>query len=367
MWIVFAAFAVGIALGASGWLPAWARRGASVVAMAGLVVLLFAMGASIGADEQLLQNLGTMGLQAGALAGSATLCSVVAGWGWERVVGKSQISKSANSESANQRISESANQQISKSANQQIGESANSESANRRISESANQQIANRQITNRKSQIGNRKSAIGKGGSAVWLTALIAGAVLAGLAVGALKLLPVEFVDWLAPVTSAALGVLLFGIGIGIGYNRRAWSELRRLGLGVLGLPLAVAVGSIAGALGAGWGMGLPLNEASAIGAGFGWYSLSGVLLTQLAGASVGALAFLTNVLRELLAVLTMPFLARYLGRAAAVAAGGATSMDSTLLVVVRAAGDEAALLAFTSGAVLTALVPVLVPLLIRL
>ncbi len=267
-------------------------------------------------------------LQAGALAGSATLCSVVAGWAWERLVGRRQ----------------EANRQIGKSANQQIGER-----------QEANQQIA------------NRKSQIGKGGSAVGLTALIAGTVLAGLAVGAFKLLPSGVVAWLATVTSVALGVLLFGIGIEIGYNRRAWRELRHLGLRVLCLPLAVAVGSIAGALGAGWGLGLPLNEASAIGAGFGWYSLSGVLLTQLAGASVGALAFLTNVLRELVAVLTMPFLARYLGRAAAVAAGGATSMDSTLPVVVRAAGDEAALLAFTSGAVLTALVPVLVPLLIRL
>jgi len=340
MWIAFAAFAVGISLGASGWLPAWARRGASVVTMAGLVVLLCAMGASIGADEHLLRNLGEMGLQAGALAGSATLCSVVAGWGWERVVGKSQISKS------------------------QISKSANRESANQRISESASQRISQSSIANRKSAIGNRQSAIG---GAVWLTALIVGAVLAGLAVGAFKLLPGGFVAWLEPLTSAALGVLLLGIGIEIGYNRRAWSELRRLGLRVLGLPLAVAVGSIAGALGVGWGLGLPLNEASAIGAGFGWYSLSGVLLAQLAGASVGALAFLANVLRELLAVLTMPFLARYLGRAAAVAAGGATSMDSTLPVVVRAAGSEAALLAFTSGAVLTALVPVLVPLLIRL
>jgi|GEM_PF-1929840 hypothetical protein len=100
MLIVFAALAVGMALGASGRLPAWARRGASVVTLAGLVVLLFAMGANIGADEQLRRNLGEMGLQAGALAVSATLGSVVAGWGWERVVGKSQISKSANSESS---------------------------------------------------------------------------------------------------------------------------------------------------------------------------------------------------------------------------------------------------------------------------
>jgi uncharacterized membrane protein YbjE (DUF340 family) len=315
MLIVFVALVIGVALGASGRLPAWARRGASVVTMAGLVVLLCAMGASIGADEQLLRNLGEMGLQAGALAGSATLGSVVAGWGWERLVGRRQEAGGEKQEAGG----------------------------------------------------GKQEAGSKEEGSAVWLTALIAGAVLAGVAVGALKLLPSGFVAWLAPLTSAALGVLLFGIGIEIGYNRWAWRELRRLGLGVLGLPLAVAVGSIVGALGTGWGLGMPLNQASAIGAGFGWYSLSGVLLAQLAGASVGALAFLANVLRELLAVLTMPFLARYLGRAAAVAAGGATSMDSTLPVVVRAAGSEAALLAFTSGAVLTALVPILVPLLIRL
>jgi uncharacterized membrane protein YbjE (DUF340 family) len=331
MLVVFVALVIGVMLGASGLLPAWARHGASVVTMAGLVVLLCAMGASIGADEQLMRNVGEIGLQAGALAGSATLGSVVAGWGWERLVGRRQET----------------DQQISKAANQQISKS---------------------QIKNRQSPISEGQEAGGgKSGSTVWLTVLIVGAVLAGVTVGALKLLPSEFVAWLAPVTSAALGVLLFGIGIEIGYNRRAWSELRRLGPRVLGLPLSVAAGSIVGALGAGWALGLPLNQASAIGAGFGWYSLSGVLLAQLAGASVGALAFLANVLRELLAVLTMPFLARYLGRAAAVAAGGATSMDSTLPVVVRAAGDEAALLAFTSGAVLTGLVPVLVPLLIRL
>jgi uncharacterized membrane protein YbjE (DUF340 family) len=322
MLVVFVALVIGVALGASGRLPAWARRGASVMTMAGLVVLLFAMGASIGADEQLLRNLGEMGLQAGALAGSATLGSVVAGWGWERLVGRRQEAGGERQEAGGK------------------GQEAGGE----------------------KQEAGSKEE-----GSAVWLTALIAGAVLAGVAVGALKLLPSGFVAWLAPLTSAALGVLLFGIGIEIGYNRWAWRELRRLGLGVLGLPLAVAVGSIVGALGTGWGLGMPLNQASAIGAGFGWYSLSGVLLAQLAGASVGALAFLANVLRELLAVLTMPFLARYLGRAAAVAAGGATSMDSTLPVVVRAAGSEAALLAFTSGAVLTALVPILVPLLIRL
>lgn len=106
------------------------------MAMAGLVVLLFAMGASIGADEQLLQNLGTMGLQAGALAGSATLCSVVAGWGWERFAGRTQEAGGKKQE---------ANQQISKAANHK-SQITNRKSARGR-----------RQIS--KSQIANRKSA----------------------------------------------------------------------------------------------------------------------------------------------------------------------------------------------------------------
>ena len=55
------------------------------------------------------------------------------------------------------------------------------------------------------------------------------------------------------------------------------------------------------------------------------------------------------------------------LAPAAALAPGGATTMDTTLPIIARTMGSEAALLAFASGATLTVLVPILVPLLIRL
>ena len=45
------------------------------------------------------------------------------------------------------------------------------------------------------------------------------------------------------------------------------------------------------------------------MGAGLGWYSLSGALLTRLHSPELGALAFLSNVLREILAILLMPLL----------------------------------------------------------
>jgi uncharacterized membrane protein YbjE (DUF340 family) len=79
-------------------------------------------------------------------------------------------------------------------------------------------------------------------------------------------------------------------------------------------------------------------------------------------GVEVGALALFANILRELLTIVGLPFVVRYAGRLAAIAPGGATAMDVTLPFIVRYAGDEVGLMAFTSGAVLSALVPILVP-----
>ncbi len=199
------------------------------------------------------------------------------------------------------------------------------------------------------------------------MTWLILASVLGGILAGSLGLLPRAYTAALDTMTAAALGLTLFGVGIDLGRSRGAWRELRKLGFRALFLPFCIAIGSLAGATLAGCLLGLPLNESSAIGAGFGWYSLSGVLLAQTYSLQTGALSFLTNVIRELFAVVTVPFLARHLGKMTAIAPGGATTMDTTLPIIARAAGPEAALLAFISGAVLSAMVPILIPLLIRL
>lgn len=122
--------------------------------------------------------------------------------------------------------------------------------------------------------------------------------------------------------------------------------------------PLAVALGSVAGGMAAGVLCGLGAWQAAAIAGGYGWYSLSSVVLAQV-DAQLGAMAFLANVLREILAIILMPLLCRRLSPWAGIAAGGATAMDVTLGVVSQHAGAEYAPFAFISGAVLTALTPV--------
>jgi uncharacterized membrane protein YbjE (DUF340 family) len=99
-----------------------------------------------------------------------------------------------------------------------------------------------------------------------------------------------------------------------------------------------------------------------AIGAGFGWYSLSGVMLTGLVGAQIGTMALLSNVFREMLSIVIMPLVVKYFGKIAAIAPGGATTMDTTLPVVVRYAGSDMSVISFVSGFTLSMLVFVLVP-----
>lgn len=198
------------------------------------------------------------------------------------------------------------------------------------------------------------------------LTLIVVAAVIVGIAAGRF-VLPIAWQPTLDTLSTAALCLLLLGIGLDLGHHREVWVHLRAGGRRLVLVPVCVGLGTLVGAAIASPLVGLRLNEALAVGAGFGWYSLSGVILARIVGPELGALAFLTNVARELLAVLLIAPVARRLGHIVAVAPGGATAMDTTLPIVARATGAETAIISFVSGAVLSSLVPLLVPLLARL
>jgi uncharacterized membrane protein YbjE (DUF340 family) len=198
------------------------------------------------------------------------------------------------------------------------------------------------------------------------LTLVVIGAVIAGIIAGRF-IIPPAWRQTLDGLSTVALCLLLFGIGLDLGHHGEVWAHLRTGGLRLALIPFGIAFGSLVGAALAAPLLRLPLGHVLAVGAGFGWYSLSGVLLTHLVSAELGALAFLTNVARELMAVLLIAPIAKHLGHTVAVAPSGATAMDTTLPIVARATGAETAVVSFVSGAVLSSLVPLLVPLLARL
>ncbi|MDD4601900.1 Lysine exporter LysO [bioreactor metagenome] len=195
---------------------------------------------------------------------------------------------------------------------------------------------------------------------------LIIGAVLVGILTG-LYIVPAAAAQLLDTIVTWALALMVFGVGIEIGRNRKAFHGLKALGWRVLLVPFAIAAGSLIGAAGATVVLDMPLKEVMAVGAGLGWYSLSGVLIAQLYSVELGAIAFLANVFREMLAFILIPVLVGYVGKLAAIAPGGATTMDSTLPLITKVTDSQTALIAVMSGFVLTAFIPFLIPFLLAL
>ena len=101
--------------------------------------------------------------------------------------------------------------------------------------------------------------------------------------------------------------------------------------------------------------------DASARGAGFGYYSLSSIFIADLRGPELATVALLCNVMREIFTLLAAPLVARRAGPLAAVSIGGATTFDTTLPVITRAAGAPYAVVSISHGCVLDFSVPFLV------
>lgn len=189
--------------------------------------------------------------------------------------------------------------------------------------------------------------------------------VVAGILSG-LFIFPEAFANHIGLIIDIGLCLLLFFVGMDIGRNKEIINQIKSKGYKILLIPFGVALGSIVGSVLGGFALGLPLNESSAIGAGFGWYSLSAIVLSKYS-AEVGALAFITNVCREVFALVSIPYIAKYIGKLEAIAPAGATAMDTSLPIISKATDANTAVISFITGVVLSTLVPILVPILISI
>jgi len=189
--------------------------------------------------------------------------------------------------------------------------------------------------------------------------------VMTGLLAGFSDWIPLSIQHYIDRLILYGVCLIVFSVGVTIGRNRDVWLQMKTLGARVILLPLSVAVGTLLGSLIVSLFIPIGFRETLAVGAGFGWYSLSGVLLMQLHSVELGALAFLSNVFRELLSFAIIPLLARYTGPFTLIAPGGATTMDTTLPLISRVSSPNSALLAFINGLLLSICVPILIPLFI--
>lgn len=174
--------------------------------------------------------------------------------------------------------------------------------------------------------------------------------------------------DTLDLILMSALDVMIFIAGIEIGSNRDILKRICNVhsALLALAIPLAVACGSICGALLLGHIAGLSAYDSLLVGGGLGWYSFSSVVISAMYSTEIGTVAFLANMMREISGFFLIPLLVR-VHKFLALAPSGAATMDSGLPVVIKYTNLHVGMYSFINGLVLTLIVPVLISWLLSL
>lgn len=142
---------------------------------------------------------------------------------------------------------------------------------------------------------------------------------------------------------------------------RNSGMTLKQIVLNRRGMIIAFVVvisSMVAGVINA-FILNLPVKTGLAMASGFGWYSLSGILMTESYGPVIGSATFFNDLIRELLAIMLIPGLVAK-SRSTALGLCGATSMDFTLPVLQRSGGLEMVPAAVVHGFILSLLTPLL-------
>ena len=163
-------------------------------------------------------------------------------------------------------------------------------------------------------------------------------------------------------LTVYALYLLMFLVGISIGSDKKALQALRQQDLKLVLVPLATILGTLAGSVLISFALqGRSITDCLAVGSGFGYYSLSSIFITQYKGAELGTIALVSNIMRELIALLAAPLLVRYFGKLAPISVGGATTADTTLPIITKFSGKEFVIISIIHGITVDLSVPFLV------
>ena len=162
-------------------------------------------------------------------------------------------------------------------------------------------------------------------------------------------------------VSMYILYALMLQVGISIGSNKNLKAIISHLHPKMLLIPLGTITGTLlfsalASILLSQWSV----FDCMAVGSGFAYYSLSSILITQFKEPTIGiqlatelgTIALLTNIFREMMALLGTPLIKK---------AAGVNSMDVLLPSISRYSGKEMIPIAILHGILIDISVPVFV------
>lgn len=361
LFITFSGIALGYLLRRQGWVE-WLYKGISYT----IWLLLFFFGLQVGANEQVVANLDTLGLKALAISLSGVLGSCCFAW----IVYRFVFSKgglpiaSAEGEKA-----EYVAQAEEKAEAQTQAPAPAPAPAPAQAEEKADAQAQEQEQAQAPAHVQTQDAPHPQGKFSQFMGGFIVVAFFAlGCVCGWLGFLPDALTD--GDFSMYVLYLLMIQVGISIGSDKRLKEILAGIRPKLLLLPLGTIVGTLLFVSAVSLALrGIRMADCMAVGAGFGYYSLSSVLITQIkepsigvvAAAQMGTIALMANIMREVMTLLFAPVICRVFGRLAPISAGGATSMDSTLPVIVSACGKEMAFISIFHGVLVDFSVPFLV------
>ena len=197
------------------------------------------------------------------------------------------------------------------------------------------------------------------------MTKLILASVILGVVSGA-TFIPDGFIAVSGDLLILGLCILLFFVGMDLGREGTVVASFRKVGFRVVVFPLAVIAGTLLSAMLVSFFLPITARESMAVSAGFGWYTLAPVILSEY-NAQVSAVSFMYNVMREMRGIILIPLVAKYIGFVECTSLPGAAAMDVCLPIVGKSTAPNITIYSFISGVVLSFSVPILVPLLVGL
>ena len=294
------------------------------VQMVAITALVLLMGMRMGSNEEITENLSTIGISALIMTLVVMTCSIVAILVTRKIMGIDKLGRLAEKKERGEEAFDAAS-----------------------VAEAEEEQGVNA------------------------MTIVILTAVIVGMLLGYF-VIRLIFADNMALFDKAAglgikigLCILLVFVGTDLGLDGTVIDNFKRVGLRILLFPAVVIIGTFAGAAFVSPFLGLSLKECLAIGAGFGWYTLAPGIIMEAGYLTASAVAFLHNVMRELFSILLIPLVAKKVGYIETTGMPGAAAMDVCLPIVEKSTRSDIAVYSFVSGVILSILVPVLVPLII--
>ncbi len=181
-----------------------------------------------------------------------------------------------------------------------------------------------------------------------------------GTIVGVGGIIPAELLE--SSLSMYVLYALMFCVGITLGADKSIITQIASLNPRIALLPLMTVIGTLGGAAIAALLLsGISTTDSLAVGAGFGYYSLSSIFIAEFRGMELATIALLANIVREIFTLLFAPMVAKYFGPLAAISIGGATTFDTTLPIITHSVGKKYAVVSIYHGCVLDLCVPFLV------